>query len=184
MNFSTLSLPVIPAKAGIHVLVKIKKYFTTKDTEFIEKKSSVSSAVNFLLERNCAWIPAFAGMTVILFFYAFAANAMTPSEQLADPALQARADTLYKQVRCVVCSGESVADSPATVAAAERALIRERLTAGDDDRAALDRLRAVYGDAVLMTPPLRPATWLLWAMPVIILAAGGVLTLKTLRRRA
>ena len=110
------------------------------------------------------------------------AGAVDPSERLADPTLEARARTLGKSLRCLVCQNQSIDDSNADLAHDLRVLVRERLTAGDSDAQVLAFLQARYGDYVLLKPPVDPATWVLWFGPAAVLAVGiGVLVV---RRRA
>ena len=110
--------------------------------------------------------------------------AVTPDERLADPALEARARAMSRELRCLVCRNESIDDSGAELARDVRLLLRERLVAGDTDVQAVGYLVARYGDFVLLRPPVRPATWLLWFGPfaLLVVAAGG--TVLALRRRA
>lgn len=109
------------------------------------------------------------------------ATAMTAGEQLADPAQEARARTLSRELRCPVCESASIDESEATLAADLRRIVRERIVAGDSDAAIRDYLRARYGDSILLSPPLGARTVLLWSAPpaVLLLAAGALL----LRRR-
>lgn len=109
--------------------------------------------------------------------------ATSPDEMLADPALEARARALSQVVRCVVCQNESIDSSSAGIARDLRLLIRERLLAGDSDAQVLDFLVARYGDYVLLEPPVKPSTWLLWAAPPLVLLLGGAGLLLALRRR-
>ena len=109
---------------------------------------------------------------------AFAAD--TP---LADPALEARARDLMKEVRCVVCQAQSIAESDAGIAEDLRRLIREEIAAGKSDDDIRDFLVARYGDFVLFKPPFRPATWILWLGPFIALALGALFLFRFLRRR-
>jgi cytochrome c-type biogenesis protein CcmH len=113
------------------------------------------------------------------------ALAVNPNERLADPALEARARSLSRELRCLVCQSESIDDSNADLAHDLRVLVRERLTAGDSDAQVLDYLRARYGDYVLLQPPVERATWLLWFGPgaVLALVVLGV-GLAALRHRA
>src|SRR3954468_8332537 len=91
--------------------------------------------------------------------------AVLPDERLADPALEARARALSKELRCLVCQNESIDDSNADLAHDLRVLVRERLVAGDSDQQVLAYLRSRYGDFVLLRPPFEPATWFLWFGP-------------------
>ena len=110
------------------------------------------------------------------------ALAVNPDERLADPVLEARARTLGKELRCLVCQNQSIDDSNADLAHDLRVLVRERLTAGDSDAQVLAYLQARYGNYVLLKPPVDPATWVLWFGPAAVLLVGvGVLVA---RRRA
>ncbi|MFO1070569.1 MAG: cytochrome c-type biogenesis protein [Geminicoccaceae bacterium] len=99
--------------------------------------------------------------------------AVTPGEILPDPAQEARARALGKELRCLVCQNQSIDDSDADLAKDLRRLVRERIVAGDSDRQVLDFLVARYGDFVLLEPPFKPSTWLLWLSPLAIVAAGA-----------
>src|SRR5690242_5745646 len=104
-----------------------------------------------------------------------AAQAAPAPGTLSDPSLETRARALQKELRCVVCQGESIDESNAPIAADIRKLIRERIEAGDSDGQIKDYLVGRYGDFVLMKPPLQPNTWVLWFGPVVVLAiAAGV----------
>lgn len=106
-----------------------------------------------------------------------AAQAAPAPGALSDPSLETRARALQKELRCVVCQGESIDESNAPIAADIRKLIRERIEAGDSDGQIKDYLVGRYGDFVLMKPPLQPNTWVLWFGPVVVLAiAAGVAT--------
>lgn len=111
------------------------------------------------------------------------AIAIQPDEFLADPALEARARTIGKQLRCLVCQNQSIDDSDAALARDLRILVRERLTAGDTNAEIIDFVTARYGDFVLLEPPFKPKTWLLWFAPVAILLLGIFAVLAMVRRR-
>jgi cytochrome c-type biogenesis protein CcmH len=104
------------------------------------------------------------------------ALAVEPDEILDDPVLEARAREISKNVRCLVCQNESIDSSNAGLARDLRIIIRERLVAGDTDEQVVDFLVARYGDFVLLDPPVKPITYVLWFGPVLILlvGAGGV----------
>jgi cytochrome c-type biogenesis protein CcmH len=106
-------------------------------------------------------------------FLASAVQAAPAPGSLADPVMETRARALQKQLRCVVCQGESVDESNAPIAADIRRLIRERIEAGDSDTRIENYLVSRYGDFVLMKPPLEPSTWLLWFGPAAILLVGS-----------
>ncbi|WP_409020057.1 cytochrome c-type biogenesis protein CcmH [Brevundimonas vesicularis] len=106
-----------------------------------------------------------------------------PDRPLPDAAQEARARALFTDIRCVVCQHESIADSPAGIAADMRALVREQIAAGQSDQAVREDLVRRYGDYVLFTPPVRRGTWLLWFGPfAAVIVAGVVLFLRARRR--
>jgi cytochrome c-type biogenesis protein CcmH len=107
--------------------------------------------------------------------------AVEPDELLADPALESRARSLSAGLRCLVCQNQSIDDSDAPLARDLRLLIRERLKAGDGDAAVRSYIVARYGDFVLLKPPFKSSTLLLWVAPFLILALAG-LYLNTRRR--
>ncbi|HEX4157638.1 MAG TPA: cytochrome c-type biogenesis protein [Rhizomicrobium sp.] len=101
------------------------------------------------------------------------AHASTGPEKLANPRLEARAVALQRQLRCVVCQGESLDESNAPLAADLRRLIRQMIIDGRTDGQIENYLVARYGDFVLMKPPLEPETYLLWFGPLIVVMIGG-----------
>jgi cytochrome c-type biogenesis protein CcmH len=110
--------------------------------------------------------------------------AVQPDEVLSDPALEARARALSKELRCMVCQNQSIDDSAAPLARDLRLLVRERLTAGDTDQQVLDFLVARYGEFVLLRPRFNWHTALLWLIPPGALLGGAVVLLWIGRRRA
>ncbi len=112
------------------------------------------------------------------------APAVEPGEMLADPALEARARAITREIRCLVCQNQSIDDSDAELARDLRVIVRERITAGDGDDQVRQYLVARYGDFVLLDPPVKPATWLLWFGPPVLLLAGAIGVGLRLRRRA
>jgi cytochrome c-type biogenesis protein CcmH len=113
----------------------------------------------------------------------FASLAVTPNEMLKDPALEARARALSAELRCMVCQNQSIDDSEAPLARDLRVLLRERIVAGDSDDDVIAFLVARYGDFILLRPPLRPYTVLLWAAPFAVLLAGAVAVVMVFRRQ-
>ncbi|MDY0881874.1 cytochrome c-type biogenesis protein [Dongia soli] len=112
------------------------------------------------------------------------AMAVRPDEMLSDPALEARARAISKDIRCVVCQSENIDDSDADIAHDLRVLIREQLAAGKSDQQVRDFLVARYGDFVLLKPPFKMKTLLLWAGPfaMLLIAGGGILLFYRRRR--
>ena len=112
-----------------------------------------------------------------------ASFAVRPDEMLKDPALEARARHLSEELRCMVCQNQSIDDSDAPLAHDLRILVRQRLEAGDSDKQVLDYLVARYGDFVLLRPPFKLSTLLLWGLPPAALAIGLIALIMLARRR-
>ena len=112
------------------------------------------------------------------------AIAVEPNEVLADPALEARARALSKELRCMVCQNQSIDDSEAPLARDLRILVREHLQAGESDRQVIDFLVARYGEFVLLRPRFSWHTALLWLGPAAILVIGicGIIVLARRHR--
>ena len=102
--------------------------------------------------------------------------------QLPDPRQEARAKALMEELRCLVCQGQSIADSDAELAGDMRALVRERIAAGEAPSDIRAWLVERYGDWVSYAPPVEPLTWPLWAAPILLLGAGGWLLRSRLKR--
>jgi cytochrome c-type biogenesis protein CcmH len=102
---------------------------------------------------------------------------------LADPALEARARTLSKELRCMVCQNQSIDDSEAPLAHDLRVLVRERLKVGDSDSQVIDFLVARYGEFVLLRPPLAWHTAALWGLPPAAVLIGIITIVLVIRRR-
>ena len=116
---------------------------------------------------------------------ALPALAVEPTEMLKDPALEARAREIGQALRCVVCQNQSIDDSAAEVARDMRRTVRERLTAGDTNEQVFDYMVARYGDYVLLKPPFKLGTLVLWlGTPLVLLMAASAIMLTALRRRA
>lgn len=130
----------------------------------------------------CAALKA-AGCALLLTCVMIPAFAVEPSEMLKDPALESRAREIGRTLRCVVCQNQAIDDSNAEVAHDMRRAVRERLTAGDSDAQVMDFMVARYGDYVLLKPPFKAGTLLLWlGGPLVLLLAGGGLLLAARRR--
>ena len=129
----------------------------------------------FLLAALLAVSPLAMAPTVAL--------AVMPDEVLKDPALESRAREISKELRCLVCQNQSIDDSNAPLARDLRVLVRERLQAGDSDAGVLSYVIDRYGDYVLLRPPFKAATLLLWVGPFALLALGAAGTVFYLRGR-
>ncbi len=119
----------------------------------------------------------------VLTLLPLAAQAVQPDEKLADPALEARARHLSKDLRCLVCQNQSIDDSDAPLARDLRLLVRERLTKGDSDDQAIGYIVARYGEFVLLNPRFSAQNALLWLAPGLVLLIGAGALLLRLRKR-
>jgi len=111
------------------------------------------------------------------------ALAVQPSEMLKDPELEARARALSSELRCLVCQNESIDDSDADLARDIRLLIRERITKGESNTQVRDFLVSRYGDFILLKPPLKLSTALLWFSAPLTFLLGGLAIWIASRRR-
>ncbi len=122
----------------------------------------------------------FASFVVLTSVPAFAVQ---PDEIMADPAKEARARELSRELRCMVCQNQSIDDSEAPLARDLRLLVRERISAGDSNSQVIDFLVARYGEYVLLKPRLEKQTLLLWLLTPLALGGGAVgLWLQNRRR--
>ncbi|SFC24660.1 cytochrome c-type biogenesis protein CcmH [Bosea sp. CRIB-10] len=110
--------------------------------------------------------------------------AVQPNEVLKDQALEQRARQISSGLRCLVCQNQSIDDSDAPLARDLRILVRERLVAGDNDKAVIDFVVARYGDFVLLRPPMNARTIALWAAPFLIVLFGAVFLWRRRNRAA
>jgi cytochrome c-type biogenesis protein CcmH len=123
-------------------------------------------------------------LLLLLVAAAWPALAVEPSEMLSDPALEARAREIGQALRCVVCQNQSIDDSSAEVAHDMRRAVRERLLAGDSNEQIFAFMVARYGDFVLLKPPFKTTTLVLWlGAPALLLVAGLALLMAARRRR-
>ncbi len=110
----------------------------------------------------------------------FAARAVQPDEVLPDPKMEQRARDISTGLRCMVCQNQNIDDSDAPLAKDLRLLVRDRLKQGDSDQQVRNYLVDRYGDFVLLNPPFKAGTLILWGTPVIVLLiAGGVVFART-----
>jgi cytochrome c-type biogenesis protein CcmH len=118
-------------------------------------------------------------VALLTLFVVPTAIAVEPDEIISDPALEARARALSKELRCMVCQNQSIDDSDAPLAHDLRVLVRERLQAGESDQQVIDFLVARYGEFVLLRPRFSWHTALLWFGPatILIIGAYGVIVL-------
>ena len=127
------------------------------------------------------------GLALTMASPALAQSALPPAEyadrQLADSRQEAQAKALMETLRCLVCQGQSIADSDAEMAGDMRALVRRRIEAGESPEDVRAWLVARYGNWVSYSPPVEPATWPLWAAPILLVGAGLYLARGRFKRR-
>lgn len=135
------------------------------------------------LRINGPLLLAMLALVMTLSLYARPAFAVNPDEMLSDPVLESRARVISEELRCLVCQNQSIDDSDADLAHDLRVLVRERLLAGDTNDQAIDYIVARYGDYVLLNPPLKPDTYILWASPFILLILAALAVIGFYRRK-
>ncbi|HJR83490.1 MAG TPA: cytochrome c-type biogenesis protein [Sphingomicrobium sp.] len=126
-------------------------------------------------------------LALLLAAPAFADSNLPPAywayRQLPDPKQEAEAQALMEELRCLVCQGQSIADSDADLAGDMRDLVRRRIAAGERPEAIRAWLIERYGDWVSYRPTVEPINWPLWAAPVILLIFGGAMVAGRIRRK-
>lgn len=123
-------------------------------------------------------------LAILLQLAAVPAAAQHLEDRLSDPAQEMRARDLSRELRCLVCQNQSIEDSNAPLARDLRRIVRERVIAGDSDKAVLDYLVQRYGEWVLLKPRLNAQTLLLWLGPLLLLILGGGIIFALYRRQA
>ncbi len=129
-------------------------------------------------------------LTVMLASPAVADSNLPPAywanRQLPDPRQEEQAKALMEEIRCLVCQGESIADSDADLAGDMRDMVRRRIAAGEKPSAIRSWLIQRYGAWITFMPPSEPATWPLWLAPIALLLGGALVArarLKTRKRK-
>ena len=122
-------------------------------------------------------------MALCCLLWAGAGWAIDPEPAFEDPMLEAQYQTLVREVRCLVCQNQTIADSNAPLAADLRREIREMMGGGATREEVIEFLVARYGDFVLYRPPVKPTTWALWGAPVFLLGIGALVFVRILRAR-
>lgn len=134
----------------------------------------MTSRIRILLGAFAILLPVLAAAPAL---------AVNPDEMLSNPVLEERAREISKELRCLVCQNQSIDDSDAELARDLRILVRERLVAGDDNQEVIDYIVARYGDYVLLNPPLKPETYILWASPVVLVVFALLAVFAFYRRK-
>ena len=131
-----------------------------------------------------AWAPVLCALVILSAACLPAALALDGNGQLENPALQTRFEHITKELRCLVCQNESIADSNVELAADLRRQVREMLVAGKNDDAIFQFMTDRYGEFVRFAPPLEPKTALIWGAPFIMLLLGSFIIFRVVRQRS
>ncbi|HEY0941994.1 MAG TPA: cytochrome c-type biogenesis protein [Steroidobacter sp.] len=123
-------------------------------------------------------------LAAIVALFGMQAFAIDTAPAFEDPALQARYERLARELRCLVCRSETIADSNAQLAVDLRRQLRELMAAGKSDQEILKYMTDRYGDYVLYKPPVAPRTWLLWAAPALLVLGGGIAAAVVISRKS
>lgn len=123
-------------------------------------------------------------MIAVLLLMPLLSFAIDDSDIMEDTEFQARYETLIRELRCLVCQNQPIADSSAPLAKDLRRQVREMLLSGSSDSEIYSFMTDRYGDFVLYRPPFVQRTWLLWLAPGILLLLGGTILARTIRQRA
>jgi cytochrome c-type biogenesis protein CcmH len=126
---------------------------------------------------------SFIYFVILLLTLSVSASAKEAAPSAADPVLEERVMKLSKELRCLVCQNETLADSRADLAVDLRGQIREQMQAGKSDQEIIAYLTQRYGKFILYNPPIDPTTYLLWFGPFALLLAGLAVLFRYLKRR-
>jgi len=162
---------------------------TVRTSEHTNRRSSVRIVPRLNQARRGtrkvgALVLAFLGLLLGSVTACGAAPAVDVNGQLEDHALQARFEQITKDLRCLVCQNESIADSNVELAGDLRRQVREMLIAGKSDAAIFDFMTDRYGEFVRFSPPLEAKTLAIWGAPFIMLLLGGIIVYRVARQRS
>jgi cytochrome c-type biogenesis protein CcmH len=125
-----------------------------------------------------------AGLVAILLTLGGMAHAIDAQDAFDDPVLQERYENINRELRCLVCQNQTIADSNATLAQDLRREVRDMIAAGQTDAQIREFMIERYGDFVLYRPRMTAGNFLLWAAPVLLLLIGAIVLVRVVRRRA
>lgn len=125
-----------------------------------------------------------AGLVAILLAVGGMAHAIDAQDAFDDPVLQERYENINRELRCLVCQNQTIADSNATLAQDLRREVRDMIAAGQTDEQIRVFMIERYGDFVLYRPRMTAGNFLLWAAPVLLLVVGALVLVRVVRRRA
>jgi len=120
---------------------------------------------------------------LLLLVAGFTVGKDAPPASGEDPAVEKRLQTLSKELRCLVCQNETLADSQAGLAEDLRREVREQIKAGKTDQEIISFLTQRYGQFILYRPQVTPTTYLLWFGPFVLLIVGLIILFRYIRQR-
>jgi len=123
-------------------------------------------------------------LVALLLAFAGPSLAIDTEDAFDDPVLQHRYEAINRELRCLVCQNQTIADSNATLAQDLRREVRDMIAAGKTDNEIRDFMIERYGDFVLYRPRMTAQNFLLWAAPVLLLLIAAVVLVRVVRRRA
>lgn len=123
-------------------------------------------------------------LAALLTMFGLQALAIDKEPAFTDPVQQSRYERLARELRCLVCRSETIADSNAQLATDLRRQLRELMAAGKSDKEIMTYMTDRYGDYVLYKPPVVPRTWLLWAAPALLVLGGGIAAAVVIARKS
>jgi cytochrome c-type biogenesis protein CcmH len=123
-------------------------------------------------------------LAAIIALFGLQALAIDKAPAFEDPVQQARYERLARELRCLVCRSETIADSNAQLATDLRRQLRELMAAGKSDQEIMKYMTERYGDYVLYKPPVSPRTWLLWGAPALLVIGGGIVAFIVISRKS
>jgi cytochrome c-type biogenesis protein CcmH len=125
-----------------------------------------------------------ASLVAVLLVFGGTALAIDAEDAFDDPVLQERYENINRELRCLVCQNQTIADSNATLAQDLRREVRDMIAAGQTDAQIREFMIERYGDFVLYRPRMTAGNFLLWAAPVLLLLIGAIVLVRVVRRRA
>ena len=123
-------------------------------------------------------------LAAMLTLFGLQAFAIDKAPAFEDPVQQTRYERLARELRCLTCRSETIADSNAQLAADLRRQLRELMAAGKSDKEIMQYMTDRYGDYVLYKPPVSPRTWLLWGAPALLVLGGGIIAFIVISRKS
>ena len=150
---------------------------------YVTKLPSMASGFRVPTRNDERFFSRFRAVALVLLFALSTAHAVDPLP-FKDRAQEVRFQHLAKQLRCLVCQNQDLADSDADLAKDLRKQVFDMMQSGKSDDEIKQYLVARYNDFVLYDPPLKPGTWLLWFAPFALVAVGAVVVVRILRGRA